>query len=381
MGCGCQDGSDNLSALSCGNPCALGPGNTPACESLPSQISNFSTQFFGPVTKVDDGMGHVAWQLPCGLDVGMPSNPRAAGEGLACYFLRLFQAGITAAQGPQGPAGLNGTNGYNAYGVTVQAFTQPTLANPVVQVFTAYNPSILPGQFVFIDTSGWYQVTSADVSGAVVLTLVSALPGAPVNHPGEVVPAGIVAAGRLIVPSGAPGPQGLTGAQGIQGPKGDTGQKGDTGATGPKGATGAAATLTSGNYVDISGASYILTTLMAKIDDGSSHGPAITLAVAGTYMLFMILPTFSNGGAASWFASWQLYNATTAAILVGPLPYYGGGTVSGTPNVGHAYFEGFVTTSGPNQTIQIYAQETTTIPTGDLKVLFSQCQLCALKIS
>src|SRR5579862_8565595 len=294
MGCGCSDGQNNLSAISCNNPCAIGPGNTPACESLPSQISNFTAQFFGDVTKFDDGMGHVTWQLPCGLDVGIPANPRAAGEGLACYFLRLFQSGITTAQGPQGPPGTPGTNGFNAYGVTIQPFNQPTLANPVVQVFTAFNPSILPGQFVFIDTSGWYSVTSTDASGTIILTLVSPLPGAPVNHPGEVVPAGVVAAGRLIVPSGAPGPQGNTGPAGPQGIQGVAGPQGATGPAGPQGIPGVAPTLSSSQYVDISGASYTLTTSFARVDDGSNDGPSLTLAVAGTYLVMCVFPAFSN---------------------------------------------------------------------------------------
>lgn len=381
MSCGCSDGQNNLSAVSCNNPCALGPGNTPACESLPSQISNFTTQFFGEVTKLDDGLGHVTWDLPCGLDTGMPANPRAAGEGLACYFLRLFQAGITAAQGPRGAPGTPGKNGFNAYGVTIQLFMQPTLANPVVQVFTAFNPSILPGQFVFIDTSGWYQVTSADSTGALVLTLVSELPGAPVNHPGEVVPAGIVAAGRLIVPSGAPGPQGNTGIQGLQGIQGIKGDKGDKGDQGPQGIPGIAPTLSSAQYVDVSGAVYVLTTSFARIDDGSDNGPAINLAVAGTYLIFLVIPTFSNGGATFWSASVELYNATTAAVLTTPTFYSGGGSLSGTPQTAHAVFEGFVTTVGANQIIQVYGKETSGVPTGDLRVRFAESQLCALKIS
>lgn len=32
----------------------------------------------------------VVWVLPCDLDSGMPGYPRVAGEGLACYFIRVF---------------------------------------------------------------------------------------------------------------------------------------------------------------------------------------------------------------------------------------------------------------------------------------------------
>lgn len=381
MSCGCADGQDNQSAISCNNPCAIGPGNTPGCESLPSQISNFTAQFFGDITKIDDGLGHVTWQLPCGLDVGLPANPRAAGEGLACYFLRLFQAGITTAQGPQGPPGKDGKNGFNAYGVTIQPFNQPTLANPVVQVFTAFNPSILPGQFVFIDTSGWYQVTSTDASGSLVLTMISELPGAPVNHPGEVVPAGVVAAGRLIVPSGAPGPQGNTGTQGIQGIQGDPGVKGDKGDTGPQGIPGVAPTLTSAQYVDSSGSSYTLTSSFARVDNGLDQGPSLTLAAAGFYLIMLVIPGFSNGGASFWTAQYELYDSTTAAVILSAVNFAGGGSVSGAPVVTRSALEAFVTVAGPGHVIQVYARETTATPVNDIKVLFAQVQLVAMKIS
>jgi hypothetical protein len=348
---------------------------------LPSQISNFTAQFFGPITKALDVNGNVAWTLPCGLDVGIPSNPRAPGEGLACYFLRLFQAGITVAQGPQGPPGTAGTNGFNAYGVTIQPFAQPTLSNPVVQVATAFNPSVLPGQFVFIDTSGWYQVVSTDPSGVLVFDLISALPGAPVNHPGEVVPPGIVAAGRLIVPSGAPGPQGLTGLQGVQG---ITGQKGDTGATGPvgpQGIPGISPTLSSAQYIDISGATYTLTTSFAYVDDGSNHGPAITLPVAGTYLIQLVLANYSLSGAATYFFQFELYNSTTAAVVSGPYTSTGGGILGGVPIQSRGTIEAFITTVGSNQKIVVYAKETTPTPVGDIHVSFANTQMIALKIS
>lgn len=366
MSCGCSDGQNNLSAVSCNNPCALGPGNTPACESLPSQISNFTAQFFGDITKVDDGLGHVAWELPCGLDVGLPTNPRAAGEGLACYFLRLFLAAITAAQGPQGPAGTPGKSGFNAYGVTIQPFTQPTLANPVVQVFTAFNPSILPGQFVFIDTSGWYQVTSADTTGALVLTLVSVLAGAP----------GTVAAGRLIVPSGAPGPQGNTGIQGLQGipgVKGDTGGKGDVG---PQGPPGIAPTLSSAQYVDLSGSSYVLTTSFAPVLNGGD-GPQLTLPLAGVYLVTFVLPLVSSSSS-SWVAQYEIFNTTTAAVISGPISVSGLGGANAPSRAGG---EIFVTTSGANQTLQFRAKETSFSILGNVTVNFSQAQFIAIKIS
>lgn len=379
MGCGCADGQNNLAPISCGNPCAIAPGNSPACESLPSQIANFAAQFFGPVTKIDDGQGHVAWQLPCGLDVGLPANPRAPGEGLACYFLRLFGDGINLMQGPQGDPGMPGKNGFNAYAVTVQPFTQPTQSNPVVQVATAFNPSILPGQFVFIDTSGWYQVTSTDPSGVVILTLLVPLPNAPVLYPGESGPPNTVLAGRLIVPSGAPGPQGNTGTQGPQGIQGIQGIAGAKGDQGPQGPPGVAPTLSSAQYVDASGLSYLLTTSFAQVVNGG-NGPVITLPVAGTYLVMGVIPFFS-ASSGTGTAQWEFYNTNTAAVVGGPFFVTVQGAISGTPTRTRATAEIFVTTTGANQQIQIYAKETTGVPLGDITVAFAFSQLVAIKIS
>lgn len=147
--------------MSCNtNPCRTHQHNTAACESLPSQISNFTAQFFGEVVKTEID-GAVAWSLPCGLETGLPNNPRGSGEGLACYFLRLFEEGIIGLTGPAGIQGTPGCNGFNAYTVTLLSFQQPTLAFPGVQVLTAFNPGILEGSYVFIATSGLYLVNNA----------------------------------------------------------------------------------------------------------------------------------------------------------------------------------------------------------------------------
>mgnify|MGYP001559221569 CR=1 FL=1 len=151
-------------------PCTASATNTPENETLPSQIENFTLQFFGEVTKTGSG-GVVQWILPCDLDVGLNNNPRAQGEGLACYFLRLFDEGIVGLTGPQGSTGAAGTNGYNAFSVTTLSFTQPTLASPLVQVQTAYNPALLPNSYIFIQTSGWYLINAAALTGILNLTL------------------------------------------------------------------------------------------------------------------------------------------------------------------------------------------------------------------
>ena len=137
------------------NPCNTSLTNTAACESLPSQISNFTAQFFGVVIKTEVD-GEVVWTLPCSLDVGLPNNARQPDEGLACYFLRLFEEGIIGLTGPQGETGSAGTNGNNAYTVTLQGFTQPDAGNPNIQVLTAYNPAIMEGSYILIEDSGFY---------------------------------------------------------------------------------------------------------------------------------------------------------------------------------------------------------------------------------
>lgn len=207
------------------NPCKTTQQNTAACESLPSQISNFTAQFFGEIVKTEiDGV--VSWSLPCGLDVGLPNNPRGFGEGLACYFLRLFEEGIIGLTGPQGERGLPGCNGLNAFTVTLQSFVQPAEGESV-QVLTAFNPSMIAGSYVFISTSGLYFVNNADVSGLLSLTLV-VTPVSPIGT--------TINAGKLVVPSGPPG--GPMGPQGIQGEAGSTGPTGPQGDTGPVGPTG-----------------------------------------------------------------------------------------------------------------------------------------------
>jgi len=181
-------------------------------------------QFFGEVIKTEIN-GEVIWTLPCDLDTGLPNNPRGADEGLACYFLRLFNEGIIGLTGPQGPEGDPGQDGFNAYTVTLQSFTQPTEGNLSMSVLTEPTPAMLVNSYVFIDTSGWYLVTATDPSGLLFLTLVQAVPGA----------SGTIPAGKLVIPTGPPGGSAI---QGPPGPTGAQGEPGTPGATGPQGPQG-----------------------------------------------------------------------------------------------------------------------------------------------
>jgi len=80
-----------MSNNNCGcNPCGEITCD-PANEPLASALNNFIVAFFGSLTKVCVN-NQVVWVLPCDLDSGIAGYPRIAGEGLACYFLRVFQA-------------------------------------------------------------------------------------------------------------------------------------------------------------------------------------------------------------------------------------------------------------------------------------------------
>jgi hypothetical protein len=162
---------------------------------LPSQIENFTLQFFGEVVKTEIN-GQVVWSLPCSLDVGLPGNPRGVDEGLACYFLRLFRDGIGGLKGDKGCPGDPGADGHNSYAVVKQAFAQPTISNPLAQIVIFPNPSILTGMTVFVQGSGYYLVTDVQSGGVVFVTLVSAVAS----------PLAVVNVGAMMVPAGPPSP-------------------------------------------------------------------------------------------------------------------------------------------------------------------------------
>jgi hypothetical protein len=319
--------------LGCENPCGRSPHNSAKCESLPSQISNFTTQFFGEVVKTEVD-GKVVWSLPCSLDVGLPANPRGIDEGLACYFLRLFMDGIIGLKGDKGNKGDAGKNGNNAYTVTLSSFTQPTPSAPTVAVFTANNPAVnLTGTFLFIDTSGWYVVNSADGAGTLFLTLVQALSSAPAT----------IAAGKLVIESGVPGPQGHKGDS----IKGDKGDKGDPGTP---------LTTNNGVYTATAGTNFPLPNPFAAVDFVTSS-PQFIATDAGKY--FVSVTAMILGDAATMtlgdFCSLKLRNDNTAADVVGSQQ-----TISGWETQAGQYrqivLNAIVETLNPNQTITLYGE-------------------------
>lgn len=316
-------------SCSCENPCGSGLKNTAACESLPSQISNFTSQFFGVVTKTEIN-GVVTWSLPCSLDVGLPNNPRGVGEGLACYFLRLFDEGIVGLTGPMGLSGAAGTDGNNSYTVTLASFQQPTLATPNIQVFTAFNPAILTGSYVFISGSGWYLVTTADVSGTLFLQLVQSVPGA----------SGTITAGKLVVVTGPPGAS----VAGPQGPQGNAG---------PTGANGNTTTTQNGYYFATVGTNFDLPVAYAAVNFVNSS-PAFLLPSAGTYLVTAVITLAGKGGVATSDAAiLKLRNTTTSTDTPGSEQ----NITNLVPNqFTQLSINAIVTTSGANQSLELFGR-------------------------
>jgi hypothetical protein len=239
------------SFMQCDNPCKTEPGTCP--ELLPTQVDTFITQFFGTVGKSDSG-GSVAWSLPCGLDTGIGSNPRLPGESVACYFLRLFEAGLVGSRGLPGHPGIDGAAGPDAFSFVRQGFPQPSAADPYISVLLNPSASLVQGLFYQIENSGWYQLQNINSDGTALLVFLQSVPGA----------IAVIPEGSIVVASGMPGirvqgPQGQKGDTGLQGPKGLTGIKGLPGSQGPQGATvalNAANSLSKGTWLYGMGNSY-----------------------------------------------------------------------------------------------------------------------------
>lgn len=231
MSCGCNSSSSPTCGGCCqDNPCAPCPTESAACETLPSALENFITQFFGTVEKsvVD---GRVVWTLPCNLAVGLENNPRLLDEGLACYFLRLFQNGITGVTGPQGATGDAGADGHNAFTITLCEFTQPAESGNF-QVEVLANPILQAGQVVFINGSGWSEIQLVS-GGTLSLTLIQ----------GVASEGTVISIGALVTVTGPRGIPGTAVAQGDTGPQGPQGPQGDVGPQGPAGNDGADAVI------------------------------------------------------------------------------------------------------------------------------------------
>ncbi len=289
-------------------PCDPCTENSATCETLPSALDNFVKAFFGEVTKTEvDGV--VTWTLPCNLDVGLTNNPRAAGEGLACYFLRLFEEGIVGLTGPRGATGDAGADGNNAYTVTTSSFNTPSEASPHVQFTVIPSATIYRGLAVFIPGCGWLEVTDVFQDTTVFATLLQLI-----TSPDATIPAG-----TTVLPAGNRGQsiKGDTGDTGPKGEKGDTGATGATGVPGPTGATGPAGTPVTNSNAQVTGGTtdYTMTASYAKVDFGTSD-LEVTLD-AGTYIFLVNLGAFANDAVNHHDCGAQIYNVTDAAVVDG----------------------------------------------------------------
>lgn len=363
---GCQDCNRNCGATPCDTVCPEADAN---CESLPSALENFVAHFFGEVQKTTVN-GEVVWTLPCNLGTGLPNNPRGDGEGLACYFLRLFQDGIVGLTGPEGDTGAQGADGAHAYTVTTTAFNAPTPGNPAVQFNIIPSPVVSTGQTIFIPRIGWFTVTDVFQGETVFATLLELVPS----------PDAVSNPGALVLPTG---PRGLTitgpqGPKGDKGDKGDQGEKGDTGATGPTGATGAAGTAaTSANQEHLGGTTdYALTNAYAKVDFGTTD-LEVTLPTAGTYLVIANIIGFNNSGAQrEW--DFKLFNSTTTLDVpnseVPTIVSDAGATIPV-----QRIITSIVTTNTDNNVIQVYAQTGTA--TATQKIYYTWSKLIYVKLA
>lgn len=288
--------------------------------------------FFGSVVKTEVD-GEIVWSLPCSLDVGLQNNPRAADEGLACYFLRLFQDGIVGATGPAGATGADGEDGKNAFTVTLGSFTQPTLGAPNIQVVTQYNPAIVEQLYVFIETSGWYQVTATDDAGTLWLTLVKAVSSPPAT----------VTAGKLVVPSGFPGVS-VVGPTGPQGP------------AGPQGTAGESHTETNGMYFATTGTNDNLDITYGAVDFVNSSA-RLLLPDAGTYLINVTVGIIGlTGVLATDIVSFRLRNNETGLVQNGSEHDE---RAPGEDHPKSIHFAVLVTTADANQQITLQGKCTT----------------------
>jgi hypothetical protein len=306
--------------------------------------------------------GKVVWVLPCDLDVGLTNNPRADGEGLACYFLRLFADGIVGLTGPSGDTGTQGANGHNAYTVTTTAFNAPTLADPNFSFNYIPSPVLSEGQTIFIQNIGWALITNLFQGQTAFATLIE-----PVSSQIAVSPPGV-----LVLPVG---PRGLpvTGPEGSQGVKGDTGATGAVGATGGVGPTGLpgapGATATNTNAEVLGGGTdYTMTASYAAVDFGAAD-LEVTLPTAGTYLILVNIVGINNSGASrEW--DFKLYNATTSADVANSESPHGLADLNTIPQ--QATLFSVVTTTTINNLIQVWAASSAATATQTLFFTWSK---------
>ena len=336
-------------------PCGQCPTNAADCETLPSALQNFIDAFFGSVTKTLVG-DQVVWTLPCSLDVGLVNNPRGAQEGLACYFLRLFQEGLVGLTGPKGDTGTQGVDGRNAYTITTQSISPvPTSGAPNTQFNVIPNPILGVGLEIFIEGCGWLVITNIFQDQTVFATLIQATSPQLASIP----------AGEVVLPTGPrglsiTGPTGPTGPQGLQGLQGVKGDAGAAGATGPTGPSGAVATNQNSVLSVSGGTDYTMTASYAKLDFGAVD-LEITLPSAGEYLVMVSLQGLNNSGAhRQW--TFKLFNFTTTLDVPESETQHAMLDVAGSTVENRSFWCRVVTTTASN-VIHIYVKSSSATAT------------------
>lgn len=216
-----------MSCCNCGNTstvsgccpqCAECAAPSAANESLESSLDNFIKSFYGTVGKTLVN-GQVEWTLPCNLDTGLVGNPRVADEGLACYFLRLFNDGIYGLAGEPGPAGETGAAGESGFTTVATAFSAPSV-NSDFSFYVVSDVILSAGMILYVARLGWVRVVS--LAGTLVYgNYISA----------SASPLAVIPAGASVTVAGPTGAVGLS----IPGPAGPTGPTGPAGAAGAPG--------------------------------------------------------------------------------------------------------------------------------------------------
>lgn len=119
------------------------------------------------------------------------------------------QTNVVIAPGPRGLPGTNGTNGTdgtNAYTTTSGVFTMPAVSS-TVSVSVGSTAWLSPGQTVYVQTAGYFTVSSVTDATTVVLT--------NLGYTGNAAPSTSIATGRQFSAAGVKGQDGaLTGTAG-----------------------------------------------------------------------------------------------------------------------------------------------------------------------
>ncbi|MCA9327717.1 collagen-like protein, partial [Candidatus Saccharibacteria bacterium] len=185
--------------------------------------------------------------------VGNPGPPGASGSPGS-----PGSPGLPGSPGPPGidggigVNGTDGTDGINAYTVTTANFTQPDTGENAT-VVVANSLWMSPGQVMYVENGGYYEVVEIPSSTSVVLQNLgystNTANGTLIDAPAIVTPGGLQGPPGVnntlipgpqgpIGPQGIPGVNGSDGATGPQGPQGVPGVNGTDGAQGPIGPQG-----------------------------------------------------------------------------------------------------------------------------------------------